>query len=205
MRPDARKYLDRLSEQTCLRRSDAKEANLTETLRSMETASLTELLGSEIMTPAQWYPESNRESPHFHGTKQLMLAVLVDALQCLQNDIRRPIARLSFAEAEMWINDRKGQGPFAFETVCETLGINAERLRDTLDEWSKERLSGRFVRRQIRHSASMRRQAVRPNVRRRRKAKQAPKWANEADERPRARDRLNRIGLARQTKSLSKG
>jgi hypothetical protein len=83
-------------------------------------ASFAKLIGSEILTPAQWYVGSRREDPRFHGTKQLMLAVLVDALQCVQNGTRGPIQRLSFAEAETWIADRNGQGPFAFETGATT-------------------------------------------------------------------------------------
>ena len=88
--------------------------------------------------PVQWFAGIGRENPRFHGTKQLMLAVLVDALQCLQTGVRSRTAtqqRRSLAEAEVgWISDRKAQGPFAFETVCETLGINPDWLRESLRE-----------------------------------------------------------------------
>jgi hypothetical protein len=47
-------------------------------------ATFAELIGSEILTPAQWNGGKRREDPRFHGTKQLMLAVLVDALQCVR-------------------------------------------------------------------------------------------------------------------------
>jgi hypothetical protein len=34
--------------------------------------------------PSQWYGGSRRKDLRFHWAKQLMLAVLVDALRCLQ-------------------------------------------------------------------------------------------------------------------------
>jgi hypothetical protein len=115
--------------------------------------SVAELIAPDILTPVQWYAGIRAENPRFHGTKQLMLAVLVDALQCLRTGAQGRIAiqRRSLAEAEAWIADRKGQGPFAFETICETLEINPDWLRESLREWRKQRLSGIDRQRQIRH------------------------------------------------------
>ena len=79
------------------------------------------------------------------------LAVRVEALQCLRTQGRTAIQRRSLAEAEAWIADRKGQGPFAFETICETLGINPDWLRESLRECRRQRLSGINTQRQIRH------------------------------------------------------
>ena len=113
-----------------------------------------ELIAPDILTPVQWYAGIRRENPRFHGTKQLMLAVLVDALQCLRTGApgeRIAIQRRSLAEAAAWIADRKGQGPFAFETICETLEINPDWLRESLRGWRKQRLSGIDRQRQIRH------------------------------------------------------
>jgi len=115
--------------------------------------SVAELIAPDILTPVQWYAGIRGENPRFHGTKQLMLAVLVDALHCLRTRAQGRIAiqRRSLAEAEAWIADRKGQGPFAFETICETLEINPDWLREGLREWRKQRLSGIDRQRQIRH------------------------------------------------------
>jgi hypothetical protein len=73
--------------------------------------------------------------------------------QCLRTGVpgRIAIRRRSLAEAEAWIADRKGQGPFAFETICETLEINPDWLRESLRGWRKQRLSGIDRQRQIRH------------------------------------------------------
>jgi hypothetical protein len=111
-----------------------------------------EKIAPDILTPVQWYAGIRGENPRFHGTKQLMLAVLVDALQCLRTGAQGRIAiqRRSRAEAAAWIADRKGQGPFAFETICETLEINPDWLRESLREWRRQRLSGIDRQRQIR-------------------------------------------------------
>lgn len=63
-----------------------------------------------------------------------MLAVLDDALGCLQHqrfakDLR---GRRLFREAHEWIESRERDWPFAFERICETLGIDAAHLRDEL-------------------------------------------------------------------------
>jgi hypothetical protein len=78
----------------------------------------TESVG-EIL-PSQWYAGMKPMDLRFQGPKQLMLALLVDALRCLQTSSRVHSTdhRRSLAEAERWIADRKAQGPFAFETVC---------------------------------------------------------------------------------------
>ncbi len=47
-----------------------------------------------------------------------MLAVLVDALRCLQTGGRTAIQCRSFAEAEAWTADGKREGPFSVEIVC---------------------------------------------------------------------------------------
>jgi hypothetical protein len=56
--------------------------------------------------------------------KRLMLAVLEDALRCIQTytESPNPVHRKAFAEAETWILDRKAQGPFAFGVICDVLG-----------------------------------------------------------------------------------
>ena len=78
----------------------------------------------------------------------------MDAVQCLRTGTpgeRIAIQRRSRAEVEAWIADRKGRGPFAFETICETLEINPDWLREGLRKWRKQPLSRIDRKRQIRH------------------------------------------------------
>lgn len=61
------------------------------------------------------------------GELQLRLAVLEDCLRRLlaARDLRSRALRYDRA----WIESRDRDAPFAFESLCETLGIDAERLR----------------------------------------------------------------------------
>jgi hypothetical protein len=70
------------------------------------------------------------EHPETPGMKGLMLAVLEDALRCLQTYVesRNPAHRLAFGEAETWILERRTQGPFTFVSICEVLGAMSDSL-----------------------------------------------------------------------------
>ena len=87
-----------------------------------------------------------------------MLAVLEDALRCIQTytESPNPVHRKAFAEAETWILDRKAQGPFAFDIICEVLGIQPEHLRDGIRQWRLQLSNGldsrRLQRRSVRTS-----------------------------------------------------
>ena len=130
----------------------------------------------DILTPAQWYAGVHGDEPRFHGVKQLMLAVLVDALRCLQTcaSARTVTHRRRLAEAEAWIADRNAQGPFTFETVCEALGIDANYLRTGVRKWVQQRLTGKHSHRQVRHEPNGRLGTISSPVRRQRhRAKEA--------------------------------
>jgi len=118
--------------------------------------------------PSQWYPRTKRMDLRFDGAKQLMLAVLVDALRCFQTNSNSGTRRRSLAETEAWIADRDAQGPFAFETVCAMLGIDANRLRETVGEWREQRISRQDVRRQIRQLGQINGRRVVSSIARRR-------------------------------------
>lgn len=64
------------------------------------------------------------------SVKRLMLAVLEDAMQCYQ--AHADGRGRSQAEAEAWLRDRGAEGPFAFETICQTLKIDPDCLRQGL-------------------------------------------------------------------------
>ena len=66
----------------------------------------------------------------------------------------RPIGKL-FGEAETWILDRRAKRPFAFVSICETLEIQPDHLREGILQWRVQlsdgvdcrRRQGRSVRR----------------------------------------------------------
>jgi len=78
----------------------------------------------DVITPQQYY-DSRHDDSAIAPVKRLMMAVLEDALRCFQNnsDANSGPRKRLFAEAEQWLCGEAGDGPFSFDTVCETLGI----------------------------------------------------------------------------------
>jgi hypothetical protein len=112
----------------------------------------------DALTPVQYYEGVCAQRPETHAMKRLMLAVLEDALRCLQTyaENRNPVHRRAFGEAETWILDRKAQGPFAFDNICVVLGIQPDHLRDGIRQWRLQLSNGldsrRLQRRSVRRS-----------------------------------------------------
>src|SRR5207244_8704818 len=81
-----------------------------------------------------------------------VLAVLRGALRLFQNnaggDATVGHRKLRFMEAEEWLYGTGGEGPFSFEAVCETLGIQPGFRRRGLREWRAQQLA-RIVRRPL--------------------------------------------------------
>ncbi|MGO9451167.1 MAG: hypothetical protein ACLQDV_09025 [Candidatus Binataceae bacterium] len=68
--------------------------------------------------------------------RNLMLAVLEDAIRCFlgyQEGDYTARNRLLFADAREWINSPSHHSIFAFRNLCETIGINPDRLRRELN------------------------------------------------------------------------
>jgi hypothetical protein len=116
---------------------------MTEKMAEIEESVLARLMVPDALMPGQYYEGVRGDDPATGAIKRLMLAVLEDALRCLQTyaKARTPIQRRVFFEAQAWISDRRARGPFAFEAVCDALGIEPNRLRDGIREWCL-RLSG---------------------------------------------------------------
>jgi hypothetical protein len=82
----------------------------------------------EQVLPTQLAPA--RRDSLICGEKALMLAVLEDAIRCLERR-SRAAARLA-REAEAWIRATDQRWPFSFVNVCAHLDIDARRLRRAL-------------------------------------------------------------------------
>lgn len=113
------------------------------TIADIEEIVVARLMVSDAPTPSQYFEGVHRDNPATQAIKRLMSAVLEDALRCLQTcaDARTHVRRRMFFEAQAWISDRTARGPFAFEAICDALGIEPNRLRDGIREWCL-RLSG---------------------------------------------------------------
>ena len=121
----------------------------------------------DIVTPQQFY-DQRRDDSAIAPVKRLMMAILEDALRCFQNNADAhsgPRKRL-FVEAEQWLCTDRGDGPFSFETVCETLGIEPQYLRSGLREWRDQQLAGNSTRRLARRSPVVRSGKISAHTRR---------------------------------------
>jgi hypothetical protein len=108
-----------------------------------ENSSLGSLFVPDLLTPEQFY-DARRDDSRIRPVKKLMMAILEDALRCFQNnaDARTGARKRLFDDAEQWLCGEGGEGPFSFETVCETLGIEPKFLRQGLREWRAQQLAG---------------------------------------------------------------
>lgn len=86
----------------------------------------------DTILPAQ-FPGTNPEGCPMRGVKGLMIAVLEDAIACLAagngNGVR---TRLRAVAAARWVRSQDASWPFAFQTICDVLSIDAEKLRKHL-------------------------------------------------------------------------
>ncbi|MBI4524094.1 MAG: hypothetical protein HY695_09820 [Deltaproteobacteria bacterium] len=93
-----------------------------------------------------------KEVGDHEAVRQLMLAVLEDGIACFQAYFFKPSRsneRL-FQEAQEWIYS-EDDGVFSFNTICETLGFDPDKLRQGLKGWKARpaRLGGQEKKRII--------------------------------------------------------
>jgi hypothetical protein len=76
------------------------------------------------------------------GEEKLMLAVLEEAVQCFQDYVlsTRPREKRLFQEAEEWILEKDSNYLFSFESICETLKIHPNYIRQGLLCWKEANL-----------------------------------------------------------------
>jgi hypothetical protein len=96
------------------------------------------LLLPELYLPSQ-VPPPRRDSL-ICGEKALMLAVLEDAIRCLEAHTRSGTRRAR--EAETWIRANDHDWPFSFVNVCAHLDLDAKRLRAALLSRNARRRAG---------------------------------------------------------------
>jgi hypothetical protein len=120
----------------------------------LENSAIARIMIPDALTPGQYYDGMRADDACVRPIKRLMLAVLEDAMRCYQTyaSSRSPAQRRLFVEAEAWLMDRKADGHFAFETVCETLGIDPSCLREGLRRWRLQQLDGLNPRRLARRA-----------------------------------------------------
>ena len=99
---------------------------------------LQEYLGRQFepdtLLPVQ-YNELLRRRSVLEGERKLMFAVLEDAVECFLKHMNAKSRRhrLLFYEVQNWMNARNRVGLFSYQTLCESLGIDAKALRLSLE------------------------------------------------------------------------
>lgn len=85
------------------------------------------------------FHQTVRSITFLHAEKRLMLAVLEDAVTCFTKyrRARDRKKRRPFDEAREWVLERESDWPFAFDNICDALGLDSDYLRQGLlgDEW----------------------------------------------------------------------
>src|SRR5438128_6130269 len=87
-------------------------------------------LAPETVLPSQFVDRLQIDAS-LQPEKRLMLAVLEDAVGTFQKYVTASTRRGQrlFAEAEQWFASEAMEWPFAFESICEALGLEASFVR----------------------------------------------------------------------------
>lgn len=87
---------------------------------------------NEAVLPLQF---ATPTASKLNGVRRLMAAVLADAIHCYCGNEGRRV----FEEAQQWLFGPAGSDLFAFQNVCNELGIDTEALRKELTRWRASR------------------------------------------------------------------
>ena len=94
---------------------------------------LARILEPDTFLPSQFY--GNRLlSRQLEGEKRLMLAILKDAVECLEKyrAARSSSGRELYQSALEWVEDKSIGWLFSFNNICDFLGFDPDYLRDFL-------------------------------------------------------------------------
>ncbi len=88
------------------------------------------MLQVEILLPSQHFGPRCAQAPE----ERLMIAVLQDALACLQNHrfAKDAYGRRLFDEAEQWFLAEETDWPYSFESICGILELDSNAVRQHL-------------------------------------------------------------------------
>jgi len=94
---------------------------------------LARILEPDIFLPSQFYG-SGGLSRKLEGEKRLMIAVLKDAVECLEKyrDSRSSSGQSNYENAIEWVMDNSTDWLFSFTNICDLLGFDPQYLRDVL-------------------------------------------------------------------------
>lgn len=94
---------------------------------------LARILEPDIFLPSQFYG-SNGLSRKLEGEKRLMIAILKDAVECLEKyrGSRTGSGRIHYDNAVEWVEDVNTDWLFSFNNICDLLGFDPNYMREVL-------------------------------------------------------------------------
>ncbi len=103
---------------------------------------VTSLFQPDTLLPEQ-YLDTFRRKLHLEPEKKLMLAILEDGIACFQKYVfaRDAKGKSLFRDAEAWVEEKGGEAVFSFDSVCESLGLDADYVRLGMRKWKVQALA----------------------------------------------------------------
>ena len=94
---------------------------------------LARILEPDIFLPSQFYGSTGL-SRKLEGEKRLMIAVLKDAVECLEKyrAARSSAGRSEYLSAIEWVEDPSTDWLFSFTNICDLLGFDPAYMREML-------------------------------------------------------------------------
>lgn len=94
---------------------------------------LARILEPDVFLPSQFYGTGGL-SRHLDGEKRLMIAILKDAVECLNKyrDARSSSGHVHYQNALEWVEDEGTEWLFSFNNICDLLGFDPDYLRKVL-------------------------------------------------------------------------
>ena len=94
---------------------------------------LARILEPDVFLPSQFYGTGGL-SRQLEGEKRLMIAILKDAVECLDKyrGVRTSAGRSHYENALEWVQDKGTDWLFSFTNICDLLGFDPDYLRSVL-------------------------------------------------------------------------
>jgi hypothetical protein len=94
---------------------------------------LARILEPDVFLPSQFYGTTGL-SRKLEGEKRLMIAVLKDAVECLDKyrGSRNSVGQGQYLNAIEWVQDTDTEWLFSFTNICDLLGFDPDYLREVL-------------------------------------------------------------------------
>ncbi len=123
------------------------------------------LFQPDTLLPTEYIATFKRKL-HLEPERQLMLAVLEDAIACYQKfaGVGAGKGRKLYREVEDWFREEQSDWLFSFDNICEVLGFDPQFMREGILRWQKRRQAARSHFRIYRLAPQMARRKTRVKV-----------------------------------------